>query len=201
MVSGSPILAVFARAAQNKIQSGTTRTYDESSTRRTEDNDIQYVTEPQQLKESSRAHRLHHVLPISTRGQIVKWMRARAQSSGEKLLVSATVKQFPYLFMGSASANHMRSRRLWRDRDRYPALDDTNRHVQQTTSLTKVTNVGLQRKRLKARIGRGRKRSAWALYIDVRDEFDRLRRLGVKFNISTLLALAIEQLCNSTNEA
>lgn len=203
MVSGSPILAAFARAAQNKIQSGTTRTYDEASTRRTEDNDMQSVTEPQQLKESTRAHRLHHVLPISTRGQIVKWMCARPQSSGEKLLVSTTVKQFPYLFKGSASANHMRARRLWRDRDRYPALDDTNRHVQQTTSLTRVTTVGLQRTRLKAHIGRERKRSAWveALRIDVRDEFDRFRRLGVKFNISTLLALAMEQLRNSTNEA
>lgn len=41
--------------------------------------------------------------------------------------------------------------------------------------------------------GRGRKRAAWieAMHQDVRSEVERLRELGVKFNLRTLSSLAL----------
>lgn len=86
---------------------------------------------------------------------------------------------FPDFFKGSAIANHVRTRRLWRDRDSYYNINDAYNLEGQTTSLKRVIKVGLQRLQLKARMGRGRKRAAWggALHSDLRGEFHRLQTL------------------------
>lgn len=56
---------------------------------------------------------------------------------------------------------------------------------------------------MKVLSGLGRKRKAWveALHQDVRIEFDRLRKLGVKFNLRTIRALANFILDSGGNEA
>ena len=56
---------------------------------------------------------------------------------------------------------------------------------------------------MKARKGRGRKRAAWviALHEDLRSEFDRLRKVGVKFNLTKIRHLALDLLRSNENEA
>lgn len=53
--------------------------------------------------------------------------------------------------------------------------------------ITRNTIDESKRVNLKAREGRGVKRAAWvnALHFDLRSEFDRLRKLGVKLNLTT----------------
>lgn len=205
MVSGSPIVAAFARAARQRSQLTQSATAEHSVTAPESSTALQQTesTVSHEIAPKTPAHRLHHVLPIATRRLIVTWMRARVARDGDKHLVSATVKQFPEFFKGSASANHMRARRLWRDRATFPDLSESGIHGVESSSLTRVTNIGLQRTRLKARPGRGRKREAWvnAIHEDLREEFDRLRRLGVKFSLNTLRDLACNILCHSTNES
>lgn len=48
--------------------------------------------------------------------------------------------------------------------------------------------------RLKARAGRGSKRQALIqeMNFDLRQEFDRLRKIGVKFNLTTLRHLSLD---------
>lgn len=63
-------------------------------------------------EKTPNAHRLHHVLLISTQCQIVAWMRDIVLKSGEKLLVSKTVKQVPNFFKSSVSANQMQAKQF-----------------------------------------------------------------------------------------
>lgn len=69
--------------------------------------------------------------------------------------------------------------------------------------MTHITKIVLQSTCLKASVGRGPKRTAWlkALHADLRPEFERLRRLGVKSNIFTFRTLTMEITCNSKSEA
>lgn len=211
MVSGSPIIASFARAARLRAE----RQNEATPQRPMETNEEQVSeavsnsTNPNDLSNNSHilpirgAHRLHHVLPIATRAAIVSWMRSLVDENGDKNLASKTVRQFPNFFKGSPNANLMRAKRLWADRDKYPRRAPGEPSPGPSTSLTRVSKVGLQRCRLKARSGRGRKRALWveALHADLREEFDRLRKLGVKFNLTTLRYLALHILTNSSNDA
>ena len=56
---------------------------------------------------------------------------------------------------------------------------------------------------MKAKHGGGRKRSGWveALQDDLISEFDQMRRMGVKFSISTLKELGYHLLSTRTNDA
>lgn len=70
-------------------------------------------------------------------------------------------------------------------------------------ALKRVTKAGHKNIRLEARFGRGSKRAAWvdAFNMNLRDVFDRIRRLGVKFNLSTLHLLAFDILrCSNSPE-
>lgn len=71
------------------------------------------------------------------------------------------------------------------------------------TSITRVTAICPKLVRMGAKCGRDEKLAKFvtALYKDPRDEFDRLRYLGVKFNMITLKSLAFDRLHNSTNDA
>lgn len=55
---------------------------------------------------------------------------------------------------------------------------------------------------MKAQPGRDRKRGAWidTLYEDLREGFDSLRKLGVKFNLKILRHLALEILHSKETE-
>lgn len=213
MLSGSPIVAAFERAAQLRAQriastnsnsaslvNGTSASVESDSLAHdaTEQEEVQGT-----MSGTSRKHKLHHVLPIETKRSIVHWMTTEASNNGENRLMSKTVRMFPQFFKGSQSANHMRARRLWNDRALLSQQVGTGDSKKLQSSISRVTSVGRQRCRLKAQHGRGRKRTAWvlALHEDLRAEFDRLRRLGVKFSISTLQELALHILCNEGSDA
>ena len=160
---------------------------------------------------------VHNVLPIESRRAIVKWMVQQEKDCGGKNLCSLTIKQFPQFFRASgSSSNFMRAKRLWNSRSMYTGKKcvestmglstDNPVHARalervRQQNITRVTKSGAQRARVKAFSGRGRKRAAWveALHTDLRSEFDRLRRLGVKFSHSTLRSLALDVLSNSTS--
>lgn len=122
---------------------------------------------------------------------------------GEHRIVSETVRAFCNYYKGPRIANHMRTRRLWKDRTSLFESEKTVSGQVGQTSVTRVTDVGRQRYQMKARPGRGRKRKTWveAFREDLREEFDRLRRLGVKFSISTLLVLSMHVLRNGFRDA
>lgn len=141
-------------------------------------------------------HRVHNVLTISARAKIVKWMMQEVADNGDKYLFSKTVRQFPEHFRASPSANNMRAMRLWRERMRF-INDDGDLKLRGTTAaITRVSKAGRKTVRLKAKVGRGRKRQTWvdALHRDLLQEFERLSKLGVKFNLSTLKHLALNML-------
>lgn len=69
--------------------------------------------------------------------------------------------------------------------------DGTAQHRVSCTSFTRTTSYGLKRVYLKALRGRIRKVTprVEALHADLQEEFDILRKLGVKFNWKKLHAL------------
>lgn len=81
-------------------------------------------------------------------------------------------------------------------------MDMTETPVE-VTSFQVATRTGIKRHLSKARSGRGRKQSAWAtaLYKDLLDDFERLRKAGVKFNATLLRRLALRLITGSTSDA
>lgn len=207
MVTGSPILECLQRAAQRRRQqqrssqpSTSHGTHEMQITHQSEDAQSQSTSIP---AHSTRAHRVHHVLPISTRAEIVKWMVSHVADStdGEKHIASKAVRNFPGHFRGTNNANITRAQRLWKERLDYQSADGTISLRGSTACISRITKHGPKRVLLKARAGRGRRRQVWvdALHQDLRSEFDRLRRLGVKFNFNTLRYLALHLLHNTEN--
>ena len=114
---------------------------------------------------------------------------------------SKAVKNFPGLFRSTVNANLVRASRLWKSRgDCMNAHGKVELHSASAT-VARVSWKGVKKLHTKARPGRGRKRAAWvvALHGDLLPEFDRLRKLGVKFNLKTLRALALHLVANSAN--
>lgn len=130
-------------------------------------------------------------------------MKGEVHEHGEARIASKAVRKFPEFFRAGSNANIVRATRLWKSRRDY---EDENGSVVRrgaSTSITRMTKEGPRRVRMKARIGRGRRRLSWveALQCDLREEFDRLRKLGVKFNLNTLRSLALQVLRTSENNA
>lgn len=109
----------------------------------------------------------------------------------EKNLPTKAVKQFPELFPTSRQAAVMM--RLWRWRSSCISEDGKVSMRGSEATYTRVTKTGAKRGEVKALAGRGRKRNDWvdALHLDLRSELNRLRHLGVKFNMKTIRALAM----------
>lgn len=89
---------------------------------------------------------------------------------------------------------------LWNDRSKFQTLNVPKESSDTPSSVTRETSAGMRCARLKEFYGRG---GTWekcvdALHMDPRSEFDPLRTLGVKFEISTLQSLGHDMLCNST---
>ena len=124
-----------------------------------------------------------------------------SETNGEKNIVSKAVRQFPSVFKGTSAANHMRAKRIWRSRHLFIHSDGSIIEKGITSTITKNTKDGIKLVRLKSLSGRGRKREELvdALRFYLRYEFDRLRKLGVKFNFSTLKILALSLLNESNN--
>ena len=130
-------------------------------------------------------------------------MEKHVSENGDKHIASRTVRELPQHFRSTVNANLTRAKRLWSARDDYSNQDGGMTTQGMTTSITRVTRTGPKRSRLKARVGRRRRRQAWveAFHIELREEFDRLRKVGEKFNQTTLRHLALDILKNSGTEA
>lgn len=147
--------------------------------------------------------RANNVLTLHDRARVVRWMVAEVEKTGtHKRIQSKTIKQFPFLFRSSHSANFMRAKRLWEERNEL--LDSLPRPGARggvMISVANVAKIGKKRIRSKARVGRGRKCDAWvvALEADLVLEFDRMRKLGMKLATYTLSLIAKEMIRCSTN--
>ena len=205
MVSGSPINACFERAAANRAAATGA---DQS---RSANQTANFPTDAAAVYESNNGtpgevtgkRNLQQVLTVARRAQIVVWMKNVAARDGDKHIPSKKVLNFPQFFRASANANLVGATRLWADRNSYENTNGEVIYRGSSSSLTRMTRLGLRRLRMKVRSGRGRKRQAWveALNQDVRSEFDSLQKLGVKFNLRTLRALANFILDSGGNEA
>lgn len=162
MVSGSPIIEKFYRATKKRSEQlqrpKSTAPSDSTGNCTTESISQESADVGSHNAPKNPSRRLHHVLSIYSRRLTVTWMRRRVAGVEDRLLASAKVKKFPEFFKGTASANHMRTRLLWKDLDTYPVISGYYNQGGTTSSLTSVTKNGFQRPRLKARTGSGRKR-------------------------------------------
>ena len=126
-----------------------------------------------------------------------------ADENGSKCIAPKTVRPFPQYFRGSADANNQRESRLWTSRE--SVLNSSRKVIKtgSTTSVTRYSKNGFKRVYLKARSGRGWPITPWvtALHMDLRAEFNRLGKLGMKFNMRTLRHLAIVLINESTSDA
>lgn len=194
MVQGSPFLECLelANRRRQQLQATTTANTDAQPQEEAQPTACASIADD----DTKTPHRVHHVLPIATRALIVTWMKDEVSRNGEKHLAVKTVRHFTEFFRGSENANIKRAQRLWAAREEYQDEEGLVKTRGETSSVTRVTLQGPKRVRLKARKGRGRRRLPWveALYSDVLDEFDRLRKLGVKFNLTTLRHLALDVL-------
>lgn len=131
----------------------------------------------------SKARRKIHVTTLSERYKATEWMVDHVRGNGEKHIATKCIKQFPALFPGTSVANITKARRWWKDREETLVLKVTGKRKGNFSFSTVRKD---KRMRLKAIGGRGRKRAMWVtdLYNDLRNEFERVRSLGVKFNTS-----------------
>eukprot|EP00737_Agarophyton_chilense_P006073 gb/GEZJ01010849.1/.p1 GENE.gb/GEZJ01010849.1/~~gb/GEZJ01010849.1/.p1 ORF type:complete len:178 (+),score=17.24 gb/GEZJ01010849.1/:17-550(+) len=127
-------------------------------------------------------------------------MKNEANEKGHKRVISQAVKHFPALFRSHPKANLQKASRMWKAGHQYLNEDGFLHYRVMCTSTTRSNYHGMKRTYLKARIGRGRKISPWveALHSDLVHEFDRLRKLGVKFKWETLQSLALSLFEKST---
>lgn len=130
-------------------------------------------------------------------------MISDTQENGEENIASRAVRNFPNNFRGGEKANLMKASRWWKQRDVIISNLANKRQKFSIKSVSSVRQVGSrQRVHKKALSGRGRKRQPWVvwLYATLVEEFDRLRKSGLKFSSKLLKIVAIDILRNSTSE-
>ncbi len=118
------------------------------------------------------------------------------ESDGPKGLKPKAVKDFPGAFRGKTNANLAKASDWWKKKDLILKEDPCN------TRYMTPSQLGLWRKSsLKAAPGRGPKRAPWVdlLNYELLEEFDRLRRAGVKCDSKMLIPLAQQILASSEN--
>ena len=119
----------------------------------------------------------------------------------QKGLCAATVSHFPEYFGGYEKANLQRASRYWRGKDRI-----IERHTHQTKHnghyFVRATATGLKAHAVKAAPGRGRPKSAWCISLSAAllEDFDRLRKAGVKINTRLLRVMTLRLIEHGTNE-
>lgn len=171
----SPILVAFARAnvAQTERESDTEQEQPE--------------VQRDGIVAWSKKRNVQHVATKQEKKRVLKWMIADEAENGLEKLMSRTFAQFPGTFRGGYHANFMRAKRWWFDREALLNADEDNR-MSMNFSQVNVSRKVL----LKAKKGRGRKTEQWVLWLheELRSEFDRLRKAGVKFSPRLLKLLA-----------
>jgi len=121
--------------------------------------------------------------------RVVEWMINDNEVNGEKGLHARTVKAFPEHFQGTTFATIMKSSRWWEKRATILQIRDDRDNMVSCNSA----QPGKAKKVLtKAAPGRGPNRAPWVdwLYPFIVDEFDRYRKMGVKFSPKLLVCFA-----------
>ena len=159
MVSGSPIISCFKRAAANRAAAtGAVQSRNANQTANLPtDAAAVYESNNGTAGELTGKRNLQHFLTVAQRAQIVAWMKNVAARDGDKHIPSKTVLNFPQFFRASANTNLVRVTRLWADRTSYENTNGEVIYRGSSSSLTRVTRLGLRRVRMKVRSGRGRK--------------------------------------------
>ena len=196
--SASPILAAFARAnidgphaeeEDDIIGMVAQEMADEIRAREDDTQDIEQEEDTPGVEDGlpNRKRSLQQVVSIGNRRETIRWMMNEFDANGKKELLSKTVANFPEYFQGSYKANHQKASNWWKDRDKYSNNNMLLPASVQRNQISKVTRVNL-----KVSAGRGRKASAWVVYVyaELMSEFLRLRKTGLKFSTSLLGTLA-----------
>lgn len=205
--SASPIVAAFQRAPRaDRNQVPPTETASEPDGSARDLAAAPSTTNPESsppLASDNRRHSIHNVLRLADRIRIVEWMCQETAQNGQEKIASKTIRQFPTLFRSNTKANLIRASRLWKNRDDFITAQGRVQKRGVTSSITRVTSNGHRRVYTKARAGRGRKRAEWVqcMHEDLVSEFDRLRKLGVKFNLKVLRQLARSMVETSEKDA
>ena len=119
------------------------------------------------------------------------------EKEGHTRLPSKALKKFPSIFNGKRDNDLAKVSHWWKNRDTIlSAIETVN------TTATRVSCETRKVTQNKALIGRGPKQQAWVqwLYPILKDEFERLRALGLKFNKALLGKLAQDIILRSENE-
>lgn len=160
-------------------------------------------THAQQEPSASTSERhVQHVLTRPQRYKVVQWMAQKSAADTPKKIPSQAVAHFPEYFRGNRNANLQRAMRYWNQRDSIISAYKPNGVRGNDLYHATPTLAGVHVRISKAAKGRGRKRAEWvsALYCDLKSEFERLCKLGVKFNMGLLKQLSLRLVSLDEND-
>lgn len=193
----SPILRAFARIsstdptvrAPSSVESSKQDGIRDAGTSEPETGKVLHPSSPV-CQPSSRA--LQHVLTKASRLRIARWMIQEQSMDGGKHIPSRAVRKFPECFRGSSNAAISRAVRYFRDRHKIVMESEKATGRNNGTYATSTGRLGVRVRLTKAMKGRGRKRAKWVIdaHVGLLEEFERLRKAGVKMNSSILRMMA-----------
>ena len=159
---------------------------------------ISEVQQSQLGSSSSHGERsLQHVVEQSSKAKVVAWMVKTFENDGLNNLKEKTGRRFPEHFRGNMKANLEKASGWWRKREKILQKSRSNpRYVSsRQDSIRRQVHT-------KAAPGRGPSRAAWVewLLVELKEELERLRAAGMKFESKLLLALAKDIVKSSEDE-
>lgn len=128
---------------------------------------------------NNKHRRTQTVTTLQMRYEVIMWMREQ-EAAGVQNIPMKAIQEFPPAFLGVHTANRVKARRWWHQRNSPDLL-----------KYTKIAVVG-GRPRTKAMPGRGRKPPAWvtALYSDVMNILNDVDKKGGKYSVKEVRAMA-----------
>jgi hypothetical protein len=143
---------------------------------------------------ATRKRALQHVSTLDVRQTVIAWMLGQSLATGDNNIVSRAVHNFPNHFRGSYKANVQKASRWWKNR--HEIREKLENNIKSITSRQDSKRVKVQ---LKTFSGRGRRSAPWVLFLhsELVEEFERLRKAGVKFSAKLLKTLALNILDKS----
>jgi len=138
--------------------------------------------------------RVQVVSQVAQRKKVIEWMIAQPNQTS---IASKAVDHFPLIFtQRTRTANRGKAGRCWRTRTVFLANIKLPKNKPKYVTSRNPKEVIKKQIGIKALSGRGRQRKEWTTIIHTAmlNEFDRLRKLGVKFNGSLLQEMALNLL-------
>lgn len=135
----------------------------------------------------------HQVWIVRQRCKIVQSMIETSQKEGEASISSRAVKEFPLLFCTETNTHLTRASCLWKYLAEYLDDDGNVRNLGINFLIRRRTSKVHKQVLHKGHKSRGRQRAYFVneLHAELRDEFDRMRNLRVKFNLKNLRLLSL----------